>query len=193
MVCWREVCRAGAQRGKNTNGGAGMGWPHLSFKEGQLNYMVKAGARLPVSPQVAGKTLQRLADKNMLTPRNLVEESRPKDAPLHKCFEWDDTVAAERWRETQAAYIIRSITVTVEESEEPTRAFVATISDGSHVYEEVGVVLRRADSREMLLQDAKREMVAFQRKYKQLSELSGVFKSMDEFVRSLLDGESDAA
>ena len=148
--------------------------------------MVKAGARLPVSPQVAGKTLQQLADKNMLTPRNLVEESRPKDAPLHKCFEWDDTVAAERWRETQAAYIIRSITVTVEESEEPTRAFVATISDGNHVYEEVGVVLKRTDSREMLLRDAKREMVAFQRKYEQLSELSGVFRAMEEFVGSLL-------
>lgn len=142
-------------------------------------YKVKRGARLPVSAQVAGEECARLESQGRLTPRNLVEESRPEDAPLHRYFEWDDSVAAEKWRCTQAAYIIRSVEVTIERTSEPTRAFIATISDGTHTYRDVGVVLRDADSRAELLRDAMRELLAFKRKYQNLRELVDVIDAID--------------
>lgn len=145
-------------------------------------YKVKSGARLPVSAQVAGEECERLESKGMLTPGNLVDASRPEDAPLHKCFEWDDGIAAERWREAQASYIIRSVEVTISEESDPTRAFVAVISDSTREYKSIGYVMRRSDSREALLDSAKRELLAFRRKYKNLFELAKVIDAIDGVV-----------
>ena len=147
-------------------------------------YRVKSGARLPVSAQVAGEECERLESNGMLTPKNLVDASRPDDAPLHKCFEWNDGIAAERWRETQAAYIIRSVEVKIEEHSDPTRAFVATITDNTREYKSIGYVMRRSDSREVLLESAKREALAFRRKYKNLYELAAIIDAIDGVIGS---------
>lgn len=146
-------------------------------------YKIKSGARLPVSAQIAGEECARLESEGRLTPRNLVDENRPEDAPLHKCFEWNDSVAAEKWRETQAVYIIRSVEVTVEQSTEPTRAFVVTVSDEKHEYQSIGHVLRMADSREYLLEQAKRDLLSFRRKYQTLHELSEIFEAIDGMTK----------
>lgn len=147
-------------------------------------YRVKSGARLPVSAQIAGEECERLESNGMLTPKNLVDASRPDDAPLHKCFEWNDGIAAERWRETQAAYIIRSVEVKVEEHSDPTRAFVATITDNTREYKSIGYVMRSRDSREVLLESAKREALAFKRKYKNLYELAAIIDAIDGVIGS---------
>lgn len=146
-------------------------------------YKVKSGFRLKAGmAQVVGEECERLESEGRLTPQNLVNDSRSEDAPLHECFEWDDTVAAERWRCAQAAYIIRSIEVTVSESFEPTRAFVATVSGGSREYKTIGCVLRDHDSREALLDSARRELLSLRRKYSTLHELAEVFAAIDETV-----------
>lgn len=147
-------------------------------------YKLKAGARLPVKAQVAGDECERLESEGRLTPKNLVEASRPEDAPLHKCFEWDDTVAADKWRQAQAAYIIRSVEVQIERSSEPTRAFVATVSDASGEYRSIGYVLRQSDSRKALMENARRELLSFRRKYQTLHELADVFDAIDGVIGS---------
>lgn len=93
-------------------------------------------------------------------------------------------MAAERWREAQASYIIRSVEVSIEEHMEPTRAFVATISDSAREYKSIGYVMRRSDSREALLDAAKRELLAFRRKYKNLYELAEVMDAIDGAIGS---------
>ena len=143
-------------------------------------YKIKTGARLPVSAQVAGEECARLESEGRLTPQNLVEDSRPDDAPLHNCFEWDDSIAAEKWRTTQAAYIIRSVEVTIEKAKEPTRAFVVTVTDShKRKYQSIGYVLQDTSSRDYMLNQAKRELLAFKRKYQTLSELADVFAAID--------------
>lgn len=146
-------------------------------------YKVKSGFRLKASlAQSVGEECERLESEGRLTPRNLVEASRPEDAPLHDCFEWDDTVAAEKWRDAQASYIIRSVEVTVDGANEPTRAFVATVSDDKQEYRAIGYVLRSTDSREALLESARRELLSFRRKYATLYELAKVFDAIDDEV-----------
>lgn len=148
-------------------------------------YKVKSGFRLKAGlAQTVGEECERLESEGRLTPRNLVEASRPDDAPLHGCFEWDDTVAAERWRDAQAAYIIRSVEVSVTESTEPTRAFVATVSDGRSEYRSVGYVLRDSNSRDALLESARKELLSFRRKYSTLHELAGVFAAIEGVLGS---------
>lgn len=143
-------------------------------------YRWKTGARSPVSAQIAGEVCADLERNGNLTPRALVDVSRPEDAPLHDAFEWDDAVAAERYRETQAGYIIRSVEVVVQENKEPVRAFVSvTTGKEARPYSSIEHVLVRSDSRALLLEQARMELQTFKRKYQQLTELAGVFAAID--------------
>lgn len=147
-------------------------------------YKWKSGARAPVSAQVAGEVCEQMSAKGKLTPKALVDASRPEDAPLHKAFEWDDQKAAERYRESQAAYIIRSIEVKREDVTEPVRAFFSVPKEGgtSYQYHSVDTILRSTDSRESLLEAAKRELEAFTRKYDQLVELAEVIEAAERLL-----------
>ena len=48
-----------------------------------------------------------------LTPDLVVRAARAESSPLHQCFEWDDSAAAQAWREEQARTLIRSIRVEI--------------------------------------------------------------------------------
>lgn len=145
-----------------------------------MQYRWKTGARAPVSAQVVGEVCEELESKGQLTPKNLVDVSRPEDAPLHSAFEWNDTVAAEMYREQQGRYLIRSIEV-VRTSEEPIRAFFTLRRTAKeHEYHSIDAVMRNKDDAAQLLEQAKSELFALKRKYAQLNkELAEVFKAID--------------
>ena len=143
-------------------------------------YKFKSGTRLKVSAQAAGELCAKLESQGKLTPHEVVEASRPDDAPLHAAFEWNDNIAAEKYRETQAGYIIRSIEVVIEEASEPTRAFQSiVITEGEREYREITRILSIQSDREQLLAAARHELAAFKRKYKVLEELAEVFAAID--------------
>ena len=145
-----------------------------------MQYRWKSGARAPVPAQLVGEVCEKLESKGQLTPQKLVDVSRPVDAPLHDAFEWNDTVAAEKYREHQGRYMIRSVEV-VRENAEPTRAFVSlSRTSKEHQYHSIDAVLQSADDTEQLLQQAKRELAAFKRKYAQLTQLASVFDAITE-------------
>lgn len=149
-----------------------------------MQYRWKLGARAPVAAQVAGEVCERLSADGRLTPHELVEVSRPEDAPLHKAFEWDDAKAASAYRESQAAYIIRSVEVKREDMDEPIRAFftVPTTSGQSYQYQSVEAILRDADSHDALLDAAKRELDSFTRKYRNLAELAEIITAAEKLL-----------
>jgi hypothetical protein len=71
-----------------------------------------------VSAQVVGETIDRMMEtRGEITPAEVVEESRPANAPLHPLFEWDDSVAAEKYREDQARAVIRSYVIIVRDDQ----------------------------------------------------------------------------
>lgn len=141
-------------------------------------YQWKIPGLIPVEAQEAGEELDRIYQKNgQLSPQSVVEESRPITAPLHPCFEWDDTVAAEKYRQGQAQEIIRQIVVTAEDGKtQPTtvRAFINI----SHEYHPIDVVVQRPDMAEAMMRDALAELRAFQNKYEALSGLAPVFDAI---------------
>lgn len=62
--------------------------------------------------EAVAKELSRHAKRHgSITPRRLVDESRPVKAPLHKAFTWDDTKAADEFRLVQARSLIRAVRV----------------------------------------------------------------------------------
>lgn len=54
------------------------------------------------------EALQEIHDQyGYLTPALVLEEAREPSHPLHSSFDWDDTEAAQKWREYQAHKIIK--------------------------------------------------------------------------------------
>lgn len=128
----------------------------------------------------AANEIMRIRDeRGTIEPYAIVDESRDERAVLHGCFEWDDTRAAERYREHQASGILRNITVVSDSDEtESVRAFVR-VSSG---YQPMSVVIENRDMTEELLQIALRELQYFKRKYSTLSKLQPVIKAIEEVV-----------
>lgn len=141
-------------------------------------YKWKMPGLIPVDAQDAGEELDRIYRKNgQLSPQSVVDESRPAAAPLHPCFEWDDTVAAEKYRQGQAQEIIRQIVVAPAENE-PQQSTVRAFVSVSREYHPIDVVIQHPNMMELLMRDALTELRAFQNKYETLSGLTPVFDAI---------------
>lgn len=131
--------------------------------------------------------LQRIAEAHggMLRPADVVAAAEPDDSPLHDHFEWDDSKAGAAYRLWQARTLIRvSVTYTpVSPGKQVAhRVFVSLTPDrdiDGGGYRVVTDVLSDADLRAQMLADAKREMLAWRRKYQTLHELAEVFAAID--------------
>jgi hypothetical protein len=124
-----------------------------------------------------------------LTPQLVLWAASAEASPLHAMFTWDDTVAANAYREQQARGLIRRVQVKminlVEETETKIRVFHnVTRTDEEGIarrrYINVETVLKDDALRAQMLDNAKRELAAFRSKYAVLSELSRVFAVIDE-------------
>lgn len=150
-------------------------------------YQFKPWSRLKGDAQKVGEALEKLRnDAGALSPQRIVEAARPSGSPLHDYFDWNDTSAAEKYREQQAAHLLRSIVVTRApgvELKAPTRAFVSVrqVARDHDVDEEVppatytsiSEAVRVVDYREQLVNDALRDLDAYRIKYQLLSDLTG--------------------
>lgn len=83
-----------------------------------------------VSAQVVGEELERIRieREGRLHAADVVEEAKPKTAPLHPAFEWRDGVAAASWREHQARNLIRSVVEVYTDSNGKTSDVPAFVS-----------------------------------------------------------------
>jgi hypothetical protein len=67
-----------------------------------------------LSPTAAARELTKIEKKyGALTPDTLLKASIKKDSVFHNLFEWNDTLAAEKWRLQQARTIINNIEIIV--------------------------------------------------------------------------------
>lgn len=150
-------------------------------------YQWKAGVRMSVNAQDAGEICARLDAEGRLTQSELVNESRPEDAPLHKAFEWNDSVAAEKYRNVQAGQIIRSVEVVTQHIEKPTRAFVSIeVAPNKREYHDIEVVMRQQSTRDRLLEELKREVAQIERKYSSITELAEAFAALEAEIEELV-------
>ena len=146
----------------------------------------KPGSRFKVDANTAGAVCEQLEAAGNLSAKSLLDVSRPKDAPLHTEFEWNDSIAAERYREEQARCIIRHLVVRLEERpDEPVRGFFQIEQSGQRSYTSVKAILTQHDPRADLIQQALEELASFQRKYGTLAELAKVFEAIAEVRRAV--------
>ncbi len=141
------------------------------------------------SAQDAGETINEIEKRDgVVTKESFLEASRPIEAPTHKAFEWDDSVAAEKYRLEQSGRIIRNLCVKIVKDDKPEKVTayvnVSKTTADSAKYMSLQVALEDDENRSVVLENALNELRLFKRKYETLSELAEVFMAIDKVVRS---------
>ena len=152
-----------------------------------FEYTYAPGAYHKVDASTAGAVLDGIRAKTGredVTPEELLDASRDADSPTHAEFDWDDSVAAHKWRLEQARLIIAHIRIirADSQSEYKERAFVSA-PGGNHAYVPLETALGKEEYREHLLNQAKKEMTVFIAKYRRIKELAKVIDDMTEFLQ----------
>lgn len=144
-------------------------------------YEWKKASYIKTNANVAGQMCEQLENTVGLSAQTLLDANRDADAPMHNEFEWDDEKAAEGYRLSQARHIINCLCIKAEASptKEPLRAFFKIERKDSE-YESLGVILQSEDKYNNLLRAALTELKAFEKKYRQLSELAAVFAEIEK-------------
>lgn len=158
-------------------------------------YSWKIQSLYPIEAQCAGEEIERIYHKRgQCDAADVVDESRPESAVLHPCFEWNDPVAAELWREQQARGIINCIVI-VSETKKGEPVEVRAFPYVADTYRPLNVVLESKDMETEMRESALREFLAFKRKldaYKSLDAVRPVIGEIDRAVRSLKGEDCDA-
>lgn len=124
---------------------------------------------------------QKVADEignRKVTPQEVLEIARNENTELHKCFEWNNDVAAEKYRLIQAQRVIVNLVfVKTDNEQEDVRCFQITTE--RNTYQPAQQFLVQHDEYQALLKRAKAELEAFRRRYARLTELEEVLKAID--------------
>ena len=114
------------------------------------------------------------------TMHDVVDLARDEDNYMHDMFEWDDSIAGEKYREEQARHIIHMLVFVDEKTDEPSPVRVVySVPDMPRIYSPTTVIMKQPDQYKQLLEQAIIELRSFQKKYKHLSELSEVLDAID--------------
>lgn len=136
--------------------------------------------------------LTRIYEANgELTPQAVVDDARPVKSELHNRFEWDNKVAGEAYRCSQAAELIRSVRITFSEEGTGERKFVrafhsARLAGDSERggYAPTGEILQDEIATQILLRECKREIADLKRKYGHLEDFVHLIRQETEGLAS---------
>jgi len=141
-------------------------------------YSWKPGSYIRTDANVAGAMCAELSANGGLTAKRLLDANRPEDAPLHSEFEWDDGIAAEKFRETQARHIINCLCIKAEGTE-PVRQYFNIVKSEAE-YKPLTAILRDPEDKVRLYDQVERELKAIRKKYAAIEAFAKVWEAIDE-------------
>lgn len=170
-------------------------------------YSWKSGYSYKVSAETVGNVLEKIEkDKGAATSEDFLEYSRNEESETHEMFEWDDAVAAEKYRLRQSAQIINQlqIEITYEESKTTDTEIILNIPDHTiktsayvnigdryskpsekATYVNVIDAMKDVDKRKQVLKNASDSLRSFKRTYQGFRELEKVMIEIDNFLMSM--------
>lgn len=137
---------------------------------------------IKADPQKVYKELRdHCEDVGEAKPEQIVEWAKDSGCELHKCFDWNDDIAAVKWRLHQAVQLTSNLVFKREVSDDGVKApairiFNKTDNGGYKVPERVFKVQSEHDA---LLQRAWAELRRFKEKYSSLQELDYILELID--------------
>lgn len=156
------------------------------------------GFRFQSRSQLTGKKAKQVANalyeielRSGLNADSVLDAARERSSILHDLFDWDDTVAAEKWRRQQAANLVRSVHVIYEESDtgnrRESRAFMS-VEREEREYLRVETVMTDQNLRDQVLQRALAEAEQWRKRYEDMRELAEVFSAIEVTERRIRKG-----
>lgn len=135
----------------------------------------------------AAKVYGEIETLTEVTPEQVVEAAKDTATELHKCFTWDDTIAAHKWRLSEADRLIRMIVVTPDEKEQEAPQFVQRVyvasDENDNRYQRIDATVRNDDAYQKLLEQARRDAEIFKSRYSSIAELREVIETIEAFLR----------
>lgn len=162
----------------------------FEFSEGAR---FQPGATKHADPNEVGQHLDRLRKefKGEITPKDVVQDARNPNSPLHPFFEWDDSEAAEQYRLQQARGLIRAVVAVYTSDDEPAKkmkAYVHVREPGANHYRETQHALSQSSTREAVLRRAWEELQQWKRRYRDLEEFAQLVETIDDTAKKLPAG-----
>ena len=112
-----------------------------------------------------------------VTAEQVLDLARPKRSPIHKYFDWNDSVAAEKWRLHQARMIMCSIVIEKTDDVEVRKYHNVYIEQESQTkWVELDKARNAPELWQQVLKKALFEAKQWQRRYDTYKELKPVFK-----------------
>lgn len=163
-----------------------------AFESKKFSY--RSGYSYKVPAETVGKALESIEERDgKVTGKSFLDYSRPEDSDTHSMFEWNDAIAAEKYRLRQATQIINQLEVQIvyestgEVREEPITisAYVNVNSKGTKEkgsFIRVETAIEKPDMWAVVVANARGELRAFQRKYERYAEFAGVCAEINKFL-----------
>lgn len=133
-------------------------------------------------PVKVGAELEELGET--INERQILERAKDTTTELNKCFEWNNDIAAEKFRLEQARRITTMLHIVYlddkkEEDEKPKEFRVYYHEPSTPGYTQTKVIFKQEDRYELLLKQAKYELRCFKNKYSMLQELKPILDLID--------------
>jgi len=151
----------------------------------KYNFIVKEGATFAKKKAIVyGKFLMNLnSNIGEITPNDIVKASIPVSAPTHDYFEWDNTIAGDKYRLHQARELINHIQISVVSGRnEKIYPLFINVNNSEHKgYNYFATVLNDKESRDYILKQALQQIQTWKEKYKNYSEFEPIIKVINNF------------
>ena len=125
-------------------------------------------------------------ERGRLTASILLEEARDSGHPLHTRFEWDDSVAAERYRLEQAGELIRRVKIvykpaTQRSGAKSVRAYHSVPGPEGRTFRSVGEVAGNPVMLQLVLAEMERDWKLLKERYSHLVQFAQMIqRDLDE-------------
>lgn len=136
------------------------------------------GTRFGADAQKCYEEILEICDDfDSASPQAILEKARDESSELHKCFTWDDTEAAEKWRINEARLVARQLVIKeVEVPKDRPEVRLLFKTDNESGYKPTHIIVKQEDEYKKLLERAWAELRAFKQKYSMLEELREILE-----------------
>lgn len=119
-----------------------------------------------------------------ITPEQVLDAARSEKSIMHQFFEWNDSVAAEKYRKIQAQQLILKIAYVKDDEDTQPKRYYHNISYSTREYHPVEYVFQHEDAYSLLKKRAIDYLRNAEKKFAEIKELESVWL----LIRQALDG-----
>lgn len=113
---------------------------------------------------------------------DILEKAKDETTELHKCFEWNDTVAAHKWRMHTARNICCELVVTVVEHQKEGPKTFRLIQKTSEGYEPMVLIAKSPDKMEELRERMRLDAIRFVERYEALDDAAAAVAELKKLI-----------